>query len=261
MRLGRIQNNYTSEGFDLVRESGLSFIEICCNNDEEAAHLVAAKDAVLAEIARTGLDVSSVGRWNHHIQKDGEIDRENEKNYFALLDTAIALGAKTFVCGCNYDESVSLYRNYTNAITLFRDLIERADGRIRVAVQNCDWYNFVTSPAQWDVVLGELPDLWIKYDASHAYNRGEDYLAQLNGYGSRVAHVHIKGTTHAGKTPVNDPPAGMDDLAWPSIFAVLYSLDYKGDLSIEPHSRAWNGARGAAGVAFTKKYIEQFLVD
>ena len=31
MRIGRIQNNYTAEGFDLVKEQGLDFIEICCN--------------------------------------------------------------------------------------------------------------------------------------------------------------------------------------------------------------------------------------
>jgi len=48
MRLGRIQNNYTAGGFDLVKNSGLDFIEICCNNAEEAANLVAAKDGVKA---------------------------------------------------------------------------------------------------------------------------------------------------------------------------------------------------------------------
>ena len=32
MRLGRIQNNYTTAGFDLVKNTGLEFIEICCND-------------------------------------------------------------------------------------------------------------------------------------------------------------------------------------------------------------------------------------
>ena len=113
MRLGRIQNNYTAEGFDLAAAQGMEFIEICCNYDEDAQKLIAAQDDVKAQIARTGIDVSCVGRWNHHVQHDGAIDAENAQLYYDLLDTAIALGAKTFVCGCNYDESVSRYRNYT----------------------------------------------------------------------------------------------------------------------------------------------------
>ena len=153
MRLGRIQNNYTSKGFDLVVEQGLSFIEICCNNDEDAKKLIAAKDSVLKEITRTGIDVSSVGRWNHNIQKNGAIDRENEALYFELLDTAIALGAKTFVCGINYDESITLYKNYANAIEFFGDLIRRAAGRIKIAVQNCHWNNFVKIDFNNSIVL------------------------------------------------------------------------------------------------------------
>ena len=41
MRIGRIQNNYTAAGFDLVKNSGLEFIEICCNNQAEAKKLIA----------------------------------------------------------------------------------------------------------------------------------------------------------------------------------------------------------------------------
>ena len=112
MRLGRIQNNYTAEGFDLVAAQGLSFIEICCNNAEEAQALIDAKESVQAEIARTGIDVSCVGRWNHDLQENGGIHEEKLKTYIDLLDTAIELGAKTFVCGINYDESISLYKKH-----------------------------------------------------------------------------------------------------------------------------------------------------
>ena len=261
MRLGRIQNKYTTEGFDLVRNSGLDFIEVCCNNAEESQAFVAAKESVAAEIARTGIDVSCVGRWNHKLMIDGKINAEMRADYDALLDTAIALGAKTFVCGANYDESISLYRNYVNAIEFFGSLIDRAKGKnIKIAIQNCDWNNFVVSPKHWEVVLGELPELCIKYDASHAYNRHEDYLAQLSDWCERVAHVHIKGTTHAGSRKVDDPPAGMDDIMWRPLFSILYARGYNGDLSIEPHSSTWRGELGAAGVAFTRDFIRQFIL-
>ncbi len=261
MRIGRIQNNYTAEGFDLVKSQGLSFVELCRNNQTESERLVADRESVLAEIRRTGIDVSSVGRWNHDVAEGGKLVEERVKSYHDLLDTAIYLGAKTFVCGINYDDSISRYRNYTNAIEFFGGLCEHAKGKnIKVAAQNCYWNNFIVRPADWEIVLGELEDLWIKYDASHSYNRGDNYLDELSDWGHRVAHVHIKGTTHAGKNPVADPPAGMDDLNWPSLFSILYGRGYNGDLSIEPHSSIWLGDLGAAGVLFTRDFIKKFVL-
>lgn len=260
MRLGRIQNRFKADGFDLVKEQGLEFIELCCNYEEIMKNVINGKEIIKGEIARTGIDVAAVGRWNHDIQENGVIVPERLEVYLELMETAIEIGAKIFVVGCNYDKSISLFRNYENAISFFRTLIERADGRIKVAVQNCGWNNFITSPKQWEVVLGELPELYIKYDASHAYNRGEDYLGQLSDWCHRVAYVHIKGTVHAGSKAVDDPPAGMDDLNWPSLFAILYGRGYDGDLSIEPHSKTWEGELGHAGVLFTRDYIRKFML-
>ena len=262
MRIGRIQNNYSQNGFALVKEQSLEFIEICCNNAEEAERLIKAKNDVKRESEACGIPISCVGRWNHDLNCGGSIDEAKKAQYLELLETAAYLGAKTFVCGCNYDNSISLFKNYENAIGFFKSLTDRAKelGDIKVAIQNCDWNNFITSPKHWEVVLGDNPDLYIKYDASHAYNRGEDYIAQLSDWGERVAHIHIKGTTHAGKRPVDDPPAGMDDIKWPTLFSILYSRKYDGDLSIEPHSAAWLGALGAAGVLFTRDYIKKFVL-
>lgn len=263
MRIGRIQNNYTAEGFDLVKNSQLSFIEICCNNQAESEKLIAAKDGVKAQIARTGIDVSCVGRWNHDVNVGGKLDADRVANYLALLDTAAELGAKTFVCGVNYSEEVSLYKNYTLALDFLGQLTERAKASgssIKVALQNCHWNNFIVSPEEWKVILGENPDLYLKYDCSHAYNRNADYLAEMSDYGEKIAHFHIKGTTHAGKKSVSDPPAGMDDLQWGSIFSVLYARGYDGDLSIEPHSKIWQGELGAAGVEFTRQFISKYVL-
>ncbi|MBE6938515.1 MAG: sugar phosphate isomerase/epimerase [Ruminococcaceae bacterium] len=262
MRLGRIQNDYTVPGFELVKAQGLSFVEICRNSEEEALDLIAKKDTVKDAIARTGIPVSCVGRWNHDVQAEGKLDAERMKSYVALLDTAIELGAKTFVCGINYDESISLYKNYVNAVEFFGTLTDRAKASgIKVAIQNCDWNNFVVTDAQWKIILGENPDLYIKYDPSHAFNRGENYLALLSDWGERVAHMHVKGGVHAGRRYVDDPPAGMDDINWPSVFAILYARGYNGDLSIEPHSATWHGKLGDAGVKFTRDYINGFILE
>ena len=72
--------------------------------------------------------------------------------------------------------------------------------------------------------------------------------------------MHVKGTTHAGSRPVDDPPAGMDDIRWSSLFSILYARKYDGDLSIEPHSATWQGKLGDAGVAFTRDFIRPFIL-
>ncbi len=260
MRIGRI-NGFDQAAFEQARECGMAFVEICCNDASCAERVIAQQEDIRALVARTGVDVSSIGRWNHTIQEGGRLRAQELDLYLRHLDAAMRIGAKTFVCGCNYDASVSLYKNYGCAIELFGTLTERAAGSgTRVAVQNCHWNNFIVSPEQWRVVLGELPALGLKYDPSHAYADGRDYVAELSDWGDRVYHMHIKGIVRAGRRAIDDPPAGMDALAWREIFAVLYARGYDGDLSIEPHSHTWQGARGMAGVAFTKRFIEQFLL-
>ncbi len=259
MRLGRIKG-YQKKDFEEVKKSGLSFIEVCCNFDNEAEQFISSVEDVKQSIAETGIDISSVGRWNQNVNVAGKLDEKALDLYLRLLDAAIAVGAKTFVCGCNKDDSVSLFQNYQAAIELFKKLLEHANGRIKVAVENCNWNNFIVSPRDWEIVLGELPELMLKYDCSHAYNRGDNYLDELSDWGKRIAHFHIKGTVHAGKHWVDDPPAGMDDIKWGSVFAVLYARGYDGDLSIEPHSATWQGEIGVAGVSFTKEYISKLIL-
>ena len=158
MRLGRI-HSFDGASLDEVKAQGLSCVEFCRNNDDEAKSLIAAKEQVLSDLARTGIQVSSVGRWNHHVQTDGKLDLENVALYKELLDTAVELGAKTFVCGCNYDDSVSLFRNYCAAVENFGELVEEGKKLgVKVAVYNCDWTNFVQRGEHWKVVLGELPE-------------------------------------------------------------------------------------------------------
>ncbi len=259
MRLGRIKG-YSASDFDTVKNQELAFIEICCNNQKDAENFISAVPSIKENIARTGIDVSCVGRWNHDVNEGGKLVPERLDVYMQQMEGAIAVGAKTFVVGCNKDTNVSLYKNYVCAIEFFGKLLEKADGRIAVAVENCDWNNFVVSPRDWEIVLGELPALSLKYDCSHAYNRGNNYLDELSDWGDRIAHFHVKGTTHAGKKWVDDPPAGMDDIKWPSVFSVLYARKYDGDLSIEPHSGTWHGELGNAGVAFTRDYIKKFML-
>jgi sugar phosphate isomerase/epimerase len=46
---------------------------------------------------------------------------------------------------------------------------------------------------------------------------------------------------------------------WGAFMGVLYSCGYDGTLSIEPHSRTWQGELAEPGIAYTVKYISQFI--
>lgn len=262
MKLGII-HGFDEASFADVQKKGLSFIESCRNSTPEAEEFVAHTEEIKANIAKYNIPIASVGRWNPLVNISGKIDEAEMKSMTDLMDAAIAVGSPVFVCGCNYAEDVSLFKNYCTAIEYFGTLLERAAGRIKVAVYNCDWGNFVHRDSVWKVVLGELPDLWLKYDCSHAYNRGQDYISELSNWGHRVAHFHVKGTVrpNAGRG-VADPPAGMDEINWPAVFAILYARNYEGGLSIEPHSSTWRADTelGQKGIQFTIDYIRRFLL-
>jgi sugar phosphate isomerase/epimerase len=260
MQLGMI-HGYGEYSFDYVKSKGLSFIEVCRNSDNESENFIGAVESVKRQIDRTGVRIGSVGRWNSKPNAGGRLDEDVLMKNIRLLDAAHQVQAPVFVCGCNYDAEISLYRNYTFAIEYFSRMLEETDKRgMKLAVYNCSWENFIYSPAQWDVVMGELPSLMIKYDASHAYYRNADYLTELDGWCGRIAHTHIKGAVSLNGKRIDDPPAGMDNIDWQRMFALLYKHGYDGGLSIEPHSDTWRGELGERGVDFTINYIRPFLL-
>ncbi len=260
MKLGIIRG-YTPECFDYVKERGLEFIEICCNFDNESENFINSVDAIKAEIARTGIKVQSVGRWNAQPNKGGKIDETVYTLIEKNMEAAKEVGAYCFVCGVNYDKDVSFEQNVACAKEYLKRLCDRGDEiGIRVGVYNCDWENFVCTSDVWWQILNDIPSLGIKYDCSHSYNRGADYLAEIDQWGWRFVHFHLKGSININGRHVDDPPAGMDALNWPAIFALLYARRYDAGLSIEPHSGVWQGDLGDKGIRFTIDFAKKFIL-
>ncbi|MBQ3066267.1 MAG: sugar phosphate isomerase/epimerase [Clostridia bacterium] len=263
MKLGMINNYPTKESLEYVKGLGLSFIEICNNDNDESVNFHKNVAKYAADCKEAGLSFGSIGRWNSEMNVGGKINEAEFEIVATNLRDAIEYNCPTFVCGCNYDDSISLFKNYSAAIEIFGRLLDIAKGsNTKVATYNCDWNNFVNNMDVWKVTHTELPDLMIKFDASHSYHAGRDYLREVSDWGDRFAHIHIKGAVNTNGRFVDDPPAGMDDLKWPSIFAALYSRGYDGCLSLEPHSDAWafDTERGKAGVRFTVDYIKNYIM-
>lgn len=260
MKLGIIASP-EAKSFDYAAGLGLEFVEFCINVGTDVALIAGKLPELKAASARTGVQVASIGRWGpDRISKGGSIVQEELLASYALIDAACELGCPVFVAGCNYVDEMSYFDNVKAAIELFTNLIDYGRDRgVRIATYNCHWNSFIVDSAAWKLIHGHLPELGIKYDPSHARYAGQDYLKEMRDWGDRFVHVHLKGSVIIDGKRFDDPPAGMDQTDWGTFMSILYGVGYEGGLSIEPHSRNWNGERGEWGVRFTVDYFRNLL--
>ena len=260
MKLGRIAAP-REESFLRAKELGLEFLEFCEDVNRDHEQFLKDVPQLRKWSGETGVAVGSIGRWGaEKFDAEGNLIEQELSICKRLIDAARELGSPVFVTGVNEPPGLSYYQNVTNAIRFFEELIAYAQPRgVQVASYNCRWANFVHSDPAWTLVHGHLDKLMIKYDTSHCIYAGGDYLKETKEWGTRFAHVHIKGALRIGGERFDYPPAGMDETNWSAFFAALYACGYDGNLSIEPHSRTWRGNLGEKGLAFTISYIRQFL--
>lgn len=264
MKLGMIKNDCNEAGFQYVKGKGLDFIEVCHNYPQDARSFIARADELKGLIAKFGLPILSCGRWNGDggpLDDKGAVKPENLEEAKETIKACAAIGCPVYHCGCNRVEGMSLFRNYEAAIKWFGTLIDFAKPLgVRVSTYNCHWNSFIDNMQAWEIVHGELPELGIKFDASHSISAGRDYMEELRLWGPRICHVHIKGALRVNGQYVDDPPAGLDMLNWHAILGMLYRAGYDGTLSIEPHSSVWKGDLGERGLELTIRYIRSLIV-
>ncbi|SHE75335.1 Sugar phosphate isomerase/epimerase [Caldanaerobius fijiensis DSM 17918] len=251
----------TEDSIKATSQLGLKYIEFCMNTKPE--ELYDRVDEIKSYLDKYGVNVSAIGRWgvDKYTADKKLIDEELQISY-NLIDAASKLGCTVFNTGCNYVESLSYYENCTLAIEFLSKLIEYGKSRgVRIATYNCHWNNFIVNDMAWTLIHGYLKDLGIKYDPSHARYAGYDYLSEIQKWGHRFYHMHIKGSLIVDGKRVDDPPAGLDQTDWPSIFAILYAKGYDGVLSIEPHSSVWIGELGEKGIKYTINYIRKLMLE
>lgn len=257
-----IINGWEEGHFRSVKEKGLSAVEFCVNHNYDSAEVLNKAENIRECSLRYGVEVASIGRWGmNRIDESGEIISEALQHDKNLIDLASILGCPVFNCGCNAVKDKNFEENCAIAIHYFSLLIEYAKAKnVKIAVYNCEWCNFVVDDRAWSVILGALPELGLKYDPSHCCNRGGDHMKELRDWGHRIYHFHIKGVLHIDGRTFDEPPAGLDQLNWGAIMTMLYCADYKGALSIEPHSQYWHGAKGQWGIDFTIQYMKKFIM-
>lgn len=261
MKLGII-NGWSEEHFRQVSDKGLEAVEFCINGKVNSDEVLAIKEEIKANSEKTGVAVGSIGRWGmKRIDENGQPIPDALHHDRNLIDLAAFVGCPVFNVGCNYAEGFSYYENCQFAINYFSLLLDyAADKNVKIATYNCDWDNFVFEEKAWSVIHGALPALGIKYDPSHCVHRNGDYLKEINEWGTRFYHFHLKGTLMINGESVDDPPVGLDDTNWGAVMGMLYTHGYDGMLSIEPHSNKWRGGVGQWGIDFTIQYMRKYIM-
>ena len=247
--------------FKMAADKGLDFLEFCINVGDNTDTFFKDLEQVKKWIEQYHVSVGSIGRWGtDKLDQDGNVIKQELDISYKLIDAACFLGCRNFVCGCNYVEALSYYENCTAAINYLSTLIEYGKKQgIKISTYNCRWNNYINNPQVWTIIHGHLQELGIKFDPSHSYYAGMDYLKEIRDWGDRVYHVHIKGAMLIDGERFDDPPAGLDRISWEPLMAVLYQKQYKEGLSIEPHSKTWRDELGEKGVDFTIQYMRKLL--
>jgi len=261
MKLGIIKY-WDEASFIYASEKKLDFLEFCINDDQAAEEFPAQQTNINKWIKQYGVQAGSVGRWSGmRINPDGTVNEKAKQSDLTLISTAAKINCPVYNCGVNYTQSKSYDENIEIAASYLNDLVSHGKKEnVKVAVYNCEWDNFVVKAQVWKKILPLVENLGIKYDCSHAIYRNDDYFAELRDYGKYIYHFHIKGNVKIGETVFDDAPAGLDMIPWGAVMDVLYANRYKGGVSIEPHSKYWNGQRGEWAIDFTIKHMRNILM-
>ncbi|MDP4085930.1 MAG: sugar phosphate isomerase/epimerase [Bacillota bacterium] len=249
------------ESFKNAAEKGLEFLEFCINVNSNIEEFINSIDLIKQWIEKYDVSVGSIGRWgSDRIDSKGNVNKDELEISYKLIDAASELNCQNFVCGCNYIHELSYYENCQAAIEYFTKLLEYGNSKgVNISTYNCNWNNFVDNEMAWTIIHGYLKDLGIKFDPSHSRYAGRDYLKEMRDWGDRFYHVHIKGSLMIDGERLDDPPAGLDQTDWGTFMAILYSKNYKGGLSIEPHSHVWKGELGSKGIDFTINLLKTLI--
>ena len=261
MKLGII-NGWSEGCIRYVHDKGLKAVEFCVNHNYDSDEFLSNAKEIKGYCEKYDVTVGAIGRWGMtRIDDNGEIINEALQNDLNLITAASIIGCPVYNCGVNYTEKKSFFENCEIAINYLGKLIDFGkDLGVKIAVYNCRWENFVVEPKAWHPILSALPELGIKYDVSHSWNNGGDYLQELLDFGDRIYHFHLKGTVEINGEHYDDAPAGMDMTDWKTVMDILYTKDYDGMLSIEPHSSYWKGKKGQWGIDYTINYFRPMIM-
>lgn len=216
-----------------------------------------------AILDRHGVRAAMLGIWGfNHLDHDPDTRAEARGQLERAIGFAGILGAELLVTGGGQVHGEPLGRQVKDFAAFFPAVIERVQAAgMRMAFYPVHGASFFDGLSAYEAVWAEVPEVMIKFDPANWHHHGDDYLEPLIRYGRKIGHVHVKEHLYHGGKLVSQPPAGMGDVRWGPIMALLHEANYDGWLSMEPHGPIWSKApRMHDMVRLSKRHLEQFLV-
>jgi sugar phosphate isomerase/epimerase len=273
MRIGFIAG-IDEKDFAFAKEHGFPCVEFNSFPGGVEKYAAAVADVVKWK-AKHGVALSSFGYFGaEYLSPDKELREKALAGARQSVEVCERLGAPVLVMGAGSTptravegggkpQPVKVDEANRLAIEAVAPVVRQAEAAgLKVAFYNCGWSNFCFNESAWGAFLNAFPAAGIKFDPSHPFYRGENYLAQMRDWGHRFLHVHAKGSLSVAGTRFTDPPAGMDQTDWPSFFGILHAVGYRGDVNLEPHAAPWaSGEMRYRGLVFSQRCLRQFLAE
>lgn len=182
-----------------------------------------------------GLRCASYGLWGiNHLVADSKLRHEACESRKQAIEIATIIGAPLLILGGG-DASTVLDENVLTFAHVMRPTIDALSARhMQLAVYGF-YDGFLTSTDAFERLWTVVGDVGISLDAASMLHAGYDYIDFVRRHAKRIRHVQVRDTLMHHGVRVSEPPAGMGDIAWPKIIAMLYEAEYAGALAIAPH--------------------------
>lgn len=173
---------------------------------------------------------------------------------------AAAVKAKVATTGSSLHPALTPEAGCSRLADAFSPILQHAqEVGVRLAVSNAAQGSPVTGPDAWEPLSSALPALGIAFDPSAPLRSGQDWAAQLAAWGSRVVHVHANDLLFVAGRPFEDVPAGLGEIAWGRLFALLHHHRYPGDLTVRPSGPTWGGEHYYSAALLARRHLCRFL--
>ena len=239
----------THDDLQIAKRLGMDMVELVWVDEPYSK---GRKDDMLKNLKDYGISVNVVTSATH---PDVDVLK-------ADVDFVVEAGATVYVPHApqlKYDNKDEI----ANFVNIWNKIIPYAkDKGVTLCVQSCG-----QTPQSWDIIFSRIDGIGLKYDPSFSLQAGRSYASEIVKYGKLIKHVHVKDevvfeqTTDFGKglKPHRYVPAGMGNISWGTVIALLYEEGYTGDLAIETHSAYWNDNL-EKDLTLSKRHLEQFIV-
>lgn len=226
-----------SECFELARSLGIPFVEVNCSRGvpkhlSPKANLEEAKQ--MSKIAQSfGVKVVALAASNDFTAEDKAAWKEHVEAIKYVVDLAETAGAEVVRIFAGWTKKID-DASFERAAKGIREVGNYAKTKgISIAVEN---HGGITAKGEQCAKLlelvGDLPNVGLKYDLANFAYYGEDPLYALKAIGKRVVYCHLKDVR---RTPKGEPEYcafGDGEIDWKPVFDELLSF-YVGYLAIE----------------------------